>query len=126
VKKILYILFAIIYLFLSTGISIATHFCEKEIYSVSFAASHNLNEVDGCCDNECFSSNCETVYSLVKINDSQKVEAAKEINLLQNASLPRYFFNNVKNNSSKRAYLYKINQFLHGSSICVNNCIFLI
>lgn len=125
-KKILYILFVTTYLFLNTGISIATHFCGEEIYSIRLATNPIHEEPDGCCSDEFSSSCCKTVYTFVKISDSQKAVAGKDVKYLQAALLPRYSIQNDRINSSNELYFPKVEQFPPGSTICIINCTFLI
>lgn len=125
-KKILYILFVTTYLFLNTGISIATHFCGEEIYSVRLATNPIHDESDGCCNDELCSSYCKTVYTFVKIIDSQKAAAGKDVKYLQAALLPRYSIQNDRINSSNELYFPVVEQFPPGSAICIINCTFLI
>lgn len=125
-KRLVYILFVSIYLFLNTGISIATHYCGDEIYSVTLATNPTDKEPKDCCEDECCSSCCRTEYTFIKILDSQKIEAVKSINYLQIIDLPRYGIQNDRINSLDQKYLQDIEQFPPGSSICISNCTFLI
>ncbi|MBA4406227.1 hypothetical protein C0389_03035 [bacterium] len=115
-----------IYLFLNTGISIATHYCGDEIYSVSLETNPTYSGSSDCCgDADCF-SRCKTEYTFIKIFDSQKVEAVKDLNYLQAAHLPRYNSQNDRINPTEQTFPQKVEQFPPGSSICIINCIFLI
>lgn len=125
-KKILYILIITTYLFLNTGISIATHFCGEEIYSVRLATDPIQEEPDGCCSDEFSSSCCKTVYTFVKISDSQKAVASIDAKYLQAALLPRYSIQNDRINSLNELYFPIGEQFPPGSAICIINCTFLI
>ena len=68
-KKIAIITTAIVYLFLSVGIRMNTHYCDDKISSVDFFFSKNKN----CCGNgEIAKTCCKDKVSYLKLSDNQK------------------------------------------------------
>lgn len=80
VKSLTYILLGI-YLFFTVGVTIATHVCDGEIRTVSFAVNHSEQE-HNCCDMECESLDCSTNFTFIKLNEVQKTESSKWINII--------------------------------------------
>jgi hypothetical protein len=68
-KKIVLIVTAIIYLFLSVGVRMTTHYCGDKISSVDFFFSKNKS----CCGtDELTKKCCKDKVSYLKISDNQK------------------------------------------------------
>jgi hypothetical protein len=67
-KKIAILITAIIYLFLSTGIKVNTHYCGDKISSVDFFFGSK-----DCCDKEDVAKKCcKDKITYIKLSDTQK------------------------------------------------------
>jgi hypothetical protein len=67
-------LLAVLYLFLTTGFTIATHFCGDTINSVNLVSSEADQEPEDCCGEPCSSDCCTTEVSSIKLSDLHKFE----------------------------------------------------
>jgi len=75
VKKLIHILFAVIYLFITMGLTITAHYCGGEIESISL--SRTLNDEDPCgeCETSCCDPCCEDEIQTIKLTDQHTFEA---------------------------------------------------
>ncbi|PKL84040.1 MAG: hypothetical protein CVV24_01915 [Ignavibacteriae bacterium HGW-Ignavibacteriae-3] len=90
------------------------------------ATSYTTEEPEDCCSVKSVAYCCETIYSFVRISDSQKPTAVQKINYTPVASFPNY---NFRNNIIKAPIQLSppvMHQFPEGSVICISNCTFLI
>ncbi|MBX3009421.1 MAG: hypothetical protein KF816_15480 [Melioribacteraceae bacterium] len=71
-RKKIYILISIIYLFSTIGVQFAYHFCGDYVFDVSLYASNLNEEPEGCCEDQCDDSCCTTDTKQIKVSDEQQ------------------------------------------------------
>lgn len=74
-RKITNILFAALYLFISTGFTITVHYCGGEASNVSLVRTYGDKDPCGCSDTACEKPCCTDEVHTIKLTDSQKAEA---------------------------------------------------
>lgn len=78
-KKLFYILFVTIYLFLSVGITITAHFCGGKVHSVSLIRSSHDPDPCECNPETCCNPCCSDEVKTIKIEDSYTAQPKFEI-----------------------------------------------
>ncbi len=74
-RKTTNILFAVLYLFLTTGFTITIHFCGGVVSDISIMRSYDDKDPCGCDGSACEKPCCTDEVHTIKLTDSQKAEA---------------------------------------------------
>ena len=127
VKKLLHILFASIYLFLTTGLTITAHYCGGEIESISL--SRTLNDEDPCgdCETSCCEPCCEDEIQTIKLTDQHTYEVKFKQDLYE-IVLTNNLEESIDNFVSNQIHFFNSNEltYLNFPPTHLLNCTFLI
>lgn len=128
VRNLTNILFAVVYLFLTSGFTITLHYCSGEINNVSL--SRTLGDIDPCgCSHEssCKNSCCKDEVRTIKLTDSQKAEVKFVQNTIE-LIIAVFQADDVLSDGYQKPQIINTN-FLSNSSppsLYLSNCILLI
>ena len=127
VKKLLHILFAVVYLFLTAGLTITAHYCGGEIDSVSLLRTLGDKDTCGCEDTSCCDPCCEDEVQTVKITDQHTYEAKFKQNLYE-VVISVNLEESTENTFSNHIHFFNGNELLllNSPPTHILNCSFLI
>ncbi len=74
-RKIINILFAALYLFLTTGFTVTLHFCGGVVNNISFVRTYGDKDPCGCGKSACENPCCKDEVQTIKLSDTHKFEA---------------------------------------------------
>lgn len=126
-KKLLHILFAAVYLFLTTGLTITAHYCGGEIESVSLLRTLDDKDPCDCNESSCCVPCCEDEVQTVKITDQHTFEAKFKQNLFE-VVLTVNLEESTENSFSNHKHFFNGNELLllNSPPTHIQNCSFLI